>query len=190
MPSTCSYEMRVWNVNSKSSGAVIKINHPYSQFSPHEIDPVSGCTVCLEDQTMVVIPPLPPFSVCYKLAPKILSLMPELLKKGEPVHTVIGYRVIKSRGPVDRDGNRTEFSNHSFGTAVDINPEQNGLYDNCINFGAECRLLLGGQWRPGTPGTLEKNSDTVVDFKQEGFKWGGEIAGRQKDFMHFSLTGY
>ncbi len=25
---------------------------------------------------------------------------------------------------------------------------------------------------------------------QAGFKWGGEIAGKQKDFMHFSLTGY
>jgi len=23
----------------------------------------------------------------------------------------------------------------------------------------------------------------------EGFKWGGEIEGRQKDFMHFSLSG-
>jgi hypothetical protein len=98
--------------------------------------------------------------------------------------------VIKSRGAADGNGNRIGFSNHSFGTAIDINPEQNGLYDNCITFGPQCRLLRGGEWRPGTPGTLDKNGDIVTLFKQAGFQWGGEIVGKQKDFMHFSLTGY
>jgi len=116
--------------------------------------------------------------------------MEYLLKKGAPIHTVVGYHVVKSRGPVDHAGNRTGFSNHSFGTAIDINPDQNGLYDNCITFGPECRLLRGGDWRSGIPGTLEKDGDIVNTLKQEGFYWGGEIAGKQKDFMHFSLTGY
>ncbi len=64
------------------------------------------------------------------------------------------------------------------------------MYDNCVQLGPECRLLRGGEWRPGMPGTLEKDGEIVNMLKSAGFRWGGEIAGRQKDFMHFSLTGY
>jgi hypothetical protein len=182
--------MQVWNVNLKSSVGLKTVRHPYSELVPDEVDPVTGCTVCSEDQELINMPPLPPFPVCYKLAPRVRSVLTESMKNGEPVTSVFGYRVIKSRGPLDGNGNRTGFSNHSFGTAIDINPEQNGLYDNCIDFGPQCRLLRGGVWRRGTPGTLDKNSDIVLLFKQAGFQWGGEIAGKQKDFMHFSLTGY
>lgn len=186
----CSYEMVTWNVNRKSSENKKRVDHAYSSLLSGERDPVTGCTVCSEDQEVINLAPLEPFSVCKKLAPRVRSVLQHLLENGESIHAVVGYHVIKSRGPTDYDGNRTEFSNHSFGTAIDINPAQNGLYDNCIEFGPECRLLRGGEWNPGTPGTLEKNSEIVVRFKKEGFKWGGEIAGKQKDFMHFSLTGY
>ncbi|OGW41454.1 MAG: hypothetical protein A2010_10855 [Nitrospirae bacterium GWD2_57_9] len=189
-PSVCSYELQVWNTQIRTSVMKKQVRHAYGELLKSEIDPVTGCTVCSEDQVTITVPPLSPFSVCFKLAPKIGSLIEHLVREGEPINTVIGYRVIRSRGPADSAGNRTEFSNHSFGTAIDINPEQNGLYENCTHFGPECRLLRGGEWRPGTPGSLEKNSDIVVLFKQKGFKWGGEIAGRQKDFMHFSMTGY
>ncbi len=190
LPADCTYVLQTWNVNSKASVKSQKVRHPYKELTPAEIEPLTGCTICSEDQETISIPPLPPFSVCFKLAPKIRSLAEYLVKKGEPLQTVVAYHVIKSRGPVDVTGNRTEFSNHSFGTAIDINPELNGLYDNCIKFGPECRLIRGGEWRPGVPGTLEKNGDIVTMFKQAGFLWGGEIAGKQKDFMHFSLTGY
>ena len=190
LPLTCSYEIRIWNVIQKSSGSVKKVSHPYAELAPGERDPLTGCSVCDEDQEDISLPPVPIFSVCYQLAPRIRSLVETLVRRGAPIHTIEGYRVVKSRGPVDGNGNRTGFSNHSFGTAIDINPEQNGLYDNCTTFGPQCRLLRGGEWRPGTQGTLDKNSDIVVQFKQEGFRWGGEIEGNQKDFMHFSLTGY
>jgi len=189
-PSDCSYEMQIWNVNQKSSIGTKKINHPYTELSSDEQDPATGCTVCSEDQERISIPPLQPFSVCVKLAPKVRSILGDMVRNGAMINTVVGYHVIKSRGPIDGNGNRTGFSNHSFGTAVDINPELNGLYDNCISFGPECRLIRGGEWCPGTPGTLDKNGDIVSLFMDAGFKWGGEIAGKQKDFMHFSLTGY
>jgi hypothetical protein len=166
------------------------IRHPYQKLSADEVDPVSGCTVCSEDQEIISIPPLAPFSVCYKLAPRVRSVIQYLAANKASINTVIAYHVIKSRGPLDSDGNRTAFSNHSFGAAIDINPGQNGLYDDCITFGPQCRLLRGGEWHPGTPGTLDKNSDIVVRLKQAGFRWGGEIEGKQKDFMHFSVTGY
>ncbi len=189
-PDQCTYEMQVWNVNQKSSVDLKNVRHSYSELLPEEIDPATGCTVCSEDQTSIEIPLLPAFSVCYKLAPRVHDVLSRLIQNGAMIRTVVAYHVIKSRGIVDGNGNRTGFSNHSFGTAIDINPELNGLYDNCLEFGPQCRLLRGGEWRPGTPGALDKNSDIVSLFKQAGFQWGGEIAGKQKDFMHFSLTGY
>ena len=189
-PLDCSYEMQVWNVAQKGSTGTKKVKHSYAELAPNEQDPATGCTVCSEDQELVSIPPLQPFSVCVKLAPRVRSILGEMVWRGAPINTVVGYHVIRSRGPLDGNGNRTEFSNHSFGTAIDINSELNGLYDNCISFGPSCRLIRGGAWKPGVSGTLDKNSDIVVQFKQAGFKWGGEIAGKQKDFMHFSLTGY
>lgn len=114
----------------------------------------------------------------------------ELLQSGEKIYEVVGYRVGMTRGNVDQDGNRTVFSNHSFGTALDINPGQNGLYENCVQFGPNCRLIRGGAWKQGREGTLTVDSATVQGMQRLGLRWGGEIKGRQKDFMHFSITGY
>ncbi len=153
-PSDCTYEVQVWNVYSKESVNEKKVRHPYNDLRREEIDPATGCTVCSEDQETIDIPPLAPFSVCYKIDPQVRSVLTRLILKGAPLRTVVGYHVIKSRGTADKNGNRTGFSNHSFGTALDINPGQNGLYDNCVEIGPQCRLLRGGAWRPGAPGTL------------------------------------
>jgi hypothetical protein len=189
-PQNCTYETQTWSVTRKQSVDAKAVSHPYSTTAPDEIDGNTGCTVCREDQELISIPPLSPFSVCYKIAPRVRASLERLILDGAPVFAVIGYHVIKSRGPVDSAGNRTGFSNHSFGTAIDINPELNGLYDHCLQFGSDCRLIRGGEWRPGVLGTLERDSDIVRAFKSIGLRWGGEIPGRQKDFMHFSPTGY
>jgi hypothetical protein len=189
-PAFCTYEMQVWNVDLRSTSHTRSVRHAYDDVSLAETDPATGCTVCIEDQVEISIPTLQPFRVCRKLAARVHAVVSDLVRKGAPVRTLRGYQVIRSRGNVDGNGDRTEFSNHSFGVAIDINMEQNGLYDNCVTFGPECRLLRGGEWRPGTPGTLMRDDAIVRSFKAVGFKWGGEIEGRQKDFMHFSLTGY
>ena len=68
---------------------------------------------------------------------------------------------------------------------------QNGLYNNCYEWGPKCKLVLGGNWRPGeTEGSLAPDSAIVRKMKSLGFKWGGEIKASQKDFMHFSLSGF
>jgi hypothetical protein len=96
-----------------------------------------------------------------------------------------------TRGDADADGNRTLFSNHSFGIALDINEGHNGLYDQCLQFDGNCRLLRGGAWQPGVdPFSLSGDGIIVQALQSLGLSWGGEIAGRQKDFMHFSPTGY
>jgi hypothetical protein len=96
----------------------------------------------------------------------------------------------KTRGDVDANGVRTEFSNHSFGIALDINPGSNGLYENCIVFNQDCRLIRGGHRDPARAESLHAGSNIVRAIEDIGLKWGGEIDGKQKDFMHFSPTGY
>jgi hypothetical protein len=60
------------------------------------------------------------------------------------------------------------YSTHSWGIAIDLNPETN---------------------LPGTPGHM--NDSLVWLFKNHGFIWGGDWKGKSKDPMHFQYcTGY
>ena len=117
-------------------------------------------------------------------------MLERLQSEGEPIFEIVGYRVGKSSGDLDRNGDRTKFSQHSFGIALDINPAQNGLYDHCVAFGPPCRLRRGGRWNPQTRGALTATGAIVSGMKEIGIRWGGEIPGQQKDFMHFSPSGY
>ena len=187
---TCSYTTYKWNVQRKEAVERKRVIHSYAAMQPHEIDELTGCTVCEEDQVTITIEPVPPFKVCYALAPVVREALVELVASGEKIYEVVGYRVGMTRGDVDTEGNRTRYSNHSFGAALDINPDRNGLYEKCVQFGPDCRLIRGGVWEPGKEGTLTADSATVHAMKRIGLHWGGEIQGLQKDFMHFSITGY
>ncbi len=185
----CTYTVYNWNVNKKMAVNFRTVRRPYRELSSDEIG-ATGCTVCSEDQKLINIPPLEPFRVCRKMATKIRKTLQRLVDEGEPIFEMAGYRVGRTRNPVDGQGNRMGFSNHSYGIAIDINPELNGLYDNCVEFGPHCRLIRGDHWRPGVPGSIEPNGRIVEAMESIGLKWGGEIEGKQKDFMHFSPTGY
>lgn len=187
---SCHYSTYKWNVNSRTAVEAKTVSKLRSELSPSEIDAASGCTLCEEDQETIRLPGLNEFKVCKKVAPKIKLILTELIEQGQPIRDAVGYRVGMTRGNVDSQGNRTQFSNHSFGVAVDINTNQNGLYDNCVQWNSKCRLIKGGPWNPSNPESWTLNSLTVTTFKQNGFQWGGEIEGQQKDFMHFSPTGY
>lgn len=189
-PFSCNYSTYKWNVNLKKAVDFKRVSHSYAELTVDEVDPITGCTVCEEDQVIIDIPHVESFRICKKVAPEIRRALYVIIESGEPIFKIIGYRVGKTRGEPDGEGNRTGFSNHSFGVAVDINPDQNGLYDRCIDFSGDCRLIRGGEWLPGRPGSLTPDGETVRLMKNAGFKWGGEIEGKQKDFMHFSRTGY
>ncbi|MEE8433861.1 MAG: M15 family metallopeptidase [bacterium] len=163
---------------------------PYEEVTGEEKDPASRCSVCEADQITIKMEGIPKFRICKYFAGKVKAALLEIRESGFPIRTVIGYRVGRTRGTPDAEGLRTRFSNHSFGTAIDLNAGLNGLYSNCLMFGKGCRLIRGGHWRPHIPGTLTAKSIAVAALKAIGWKWGGEIAGSQKDFMHFSLTGY
>lgn len=188
---TCHYQDWRWNVTAKRVVQQSSVTKDNTMLLPDERDVQTGCSVCREDQHSIRIAGLPEFAICHKYAEPVQAVIEKLLRRGEKINSVIGYRVGRTRGVLDAQGNRTGFSNHSFGIALDINTEHNGLYDNCIFFGPQCRLLRGGLWRPGfDPYSLQQDGLIVRMFKEMGLKWGGEIKGNQKDFMHFSPTGY
>ncbi len=186
----CTYSTYKWNVNLRKTVEPRVVSKLMSELSDAEKDRETGCTVCEEDQVELAFPGLRPFKVCKLLAPKVEKIITDLQRQHAPLKDVVGYRVGMTRGNPDATGNRTGFSNHSFGVALDINTAQNGLYENCMRFNPACRLIKGGAWSPANELSLTGGSLIVRTFKQNGFKWGGEISGVQKDFMHFSPTGY
>lgn len=191
MAQSCHYLDWRWNVAQQRAVQHNTVFKDTSELLSEELDMQSGCTVCAEDQQAIKLEGLPEFSVCKRYAPLVRDMLQQLISRGEKINSVIGYRVGRTRGDIDAQGNRSGFSNHSFGIAIDINTAHNGLYGNCVQFGPRCKLLRAGPWRPGDdPFSLQPDGLIVKAFQEAGFKWGGEIAGRQKDFMHFSPTGY
>ncbi len=186
----CHYSTYQWNSQQKKAVNFKQVVIPYRQLSKQQIDPLTGCSVCREDQEWINVGQLKPVLVCRRLASDLEKTLNQLLQSGQPIFKLVAYRVGMSRGPLDENGNRTQFSNHSFGIAIDINDEQNGLYDQCIEWSDKCRLIKGGNWEPRQVGSLTWDHPIVIQLKKLGLKWGGEIQGKQKDFMHFSPTGY
>lgn len=186
----CTFQTYSWNTIRKQAIEYQRVQIPYSEITDIYRDRATGCTVCEEDQKEIHIDSLKPFKVCNLLAPKLEDALNRIVAQGALIQTVTAYRVGKTRGDIDSEGNRTEFSNHSFGIALDINETFNGLYDNCINFDQNCHLIRGGGWNPDNPESLTESSIIVREMEQIGLLWGGKIAGKQKDFMHFSPSGY
>jgi hypothetical protein len=187
---SCTYETWEWDTIQKKSVNRRKISKDESELTPDERSDAKGCSVCLEDQSRIDIPGIPSFTICKVFRDRIQQAILNARQAGFRFRSIIGYRVGKSKGPIDARGLRTQFSNHSFGTAIDFNSETNGLYDNCPNFSSSCKLVRGGAYQIDAEGAISKNASIYAEMLRIGFKWGGEIVGRQKDFMHFSTTGY
>ena len=149
------------------------------------------CSVCEEDQIEIHIAGVESFKICRKLESQVLQALLKSRREGFELESVVGYRVGKTRGALNSRGLRTEFSNHSYGVALDVNASKNGLYDACFVFGPACRLLQGGIYNPERKdhSTISLASPLYKALVEAGFRWGGELAGKQKDFMHFSLSG-
>jgi len=187
--SICTYQSWDWDTNLKKAVNVHKVVKDKNVLTKEEQGVVSGCSVCEEDQVKIKIDSLPEFFVCKKVAAKITKAIKRTLNAKFPIFSIVGYRVGKSKGKINAQGLRTEFSNHSYGTAIDFNSEKNGLYDNCIIFSDSCFKLRGGDYFSDAEGAITKRTPLYIELLKVGFKWGGEIVGKQKDFMHFSLTG-
>jgi hypothetical protein len=185
----CEYSYTVWNTILKKSEGPFRVNKPYSQLSKLEKSP-EGCTPCEIDQQLMRLNNGLSFTACKSFAQKFKKTLDKILESGRKIETVLGYRPSISKGQMDALGRRTVFSHHAFGTAIDINENFNGLYTNCINWNAGCQLIKGGAYSPQHPLAIRDNDEFVTNFKGLGLRWGGQIQGIQKDFMHFSFDGY
>ena len=182
----CHYQTWSWSVRERRPVDVRQVVTSKAKLTPEERGTHEGCTVCEEDQTTLTIAGLS-FKICRRYTHRVEQTLSGLHRRGFSLKELEGYRVGKSKGPVNAQGLRTQFSHHSYGVALDINASLNGLYENCARFSPGCRLLRGGVYDPKAPGAI---SPAIAElFKSQGFKWGGELPGQQKDFMHFSPTG-
>jgi hypothetical protein len=88
------------------------------------------------------------------------------------------------RAPV---GGGREWSEHSLGTAVDINPDQNPY----VSRSGRIEPPFGAPWADRTvrePGMIDRAHVAVRAFRAIGWRWGGFWKGT-KDYMHFSVSG-
>lgn len=77
---------------------------------------------------------------------------------------------------------------HSQGTAVDINPEEN--MEATINADGSLTPTCGTHWLPGIdPYSIPEGGDVYNAFISHGFTWGGNAWHSKRDYMHFSYFG-
>ena len=185
----CTYSYGIWNPSLKRVGRIVRVTKSRVELTAGEIGPF-GCTICKEDQVLLELSNGLRFHLCERIAGPVMSALEASIEEGYSIVEIVGYRPSMSRGPVNSRGERTVFSNHAFGVALDVNPQHNGLYSRCLQWGPQCQLIKGGAWKKGNPLSLHQEHSLVRRLLGLGFKWGGDIAGKQKDMMHFSPTGY
>lgn len=77
---------------------------------------------------------------------------------------------------------------HSQGTAIDINWEEN--MEATINDDGTLTPTTGDHWTPGVdPFSIPADGDVVRAFANHGFAWGGNAWRTKRDYMHFSYFG-
>jgi len=195
----CTYRTYAWDVKRRRAVDHRLVEKPRAELTDEERDPAHpACSVCREDQVEVRLEGLKPFSVCHVFADRVRSALERVRASGAfDLKTVTGYRPGRTRGRVV-DGRRTRLSNHSFGTAIDVNARHNGLYGDCrldapprvAKDIARCKLRMGGTWDPARRPRLTVVRDGPVYRELTRFwRWGGDLPGKLKDFMHFSVTG-
>ncbi|MBP3447396.1 MAG: M15 family metallopeptidase [Clostridia bacterium] len=108
-----------------------------------------------------------------KLADRIVKIFEEIYQGEErfPVKDLGGYAF------------RGGTSEHNWGTAVDLNANENYcIYKDGTTVG-EC-------WEPyENPFSVTPYGDVVNAFEKYGFTWGGDAWNSTKDYMHFSYLG-
>ncbi|MGV6801602.1 MAG: M15 family metallopeptidase [bacterium] len=186
----CHYTHWAWNVHTQQADNYRIVTKHRAELTAQEQHPLYPCSICREDQQEIILEGIEPFLICSFFADEVKSALQDARAQGFELHQIVGYRVGLTRGPVDAQGYRTQYSNHAYGIAIDVNPLSNGLYDQCLEFGPNCRLRRGGVWNPAAnDAAITKNSALYRNLRAMGWQWGGELQGQQKDFMHFSPSG-
>jgi hypothetical protein len=109
-----------------------------------------------------------------EIADDVKLIFDEIYKGKEkfPVKEMGGFQIRESKT-----------SEHNYGTAIDINPNE-----NCMKDGK--KVVAGKFWKPGkNKYSIKQDGDVVKAFEKYGGRWGGDGWGDRKDYMHFSYFG-
>lgn len=110
------------------------------------------------------------------LADDVVAIFQEIADAGFCAYDVGSY----AWRQMAASGNR---SHHSYGVAIDINPNENYM----VKAG---KVVAGSCWDPtNNQYSFGPNSAVVQAFQKRGWVWGGSWKS-SKDYMHFSYTGY
>ncbi|MBE7028077.1 MAG: hypothetical protein E7407_03475 [Ruminococcaceae bacterium] len=113
------------------------------------------------------------FSVHKAIAEKVKCIFKEIFEGDEkfPVNSIGGYAW--------RGGK----SEHNFGTAIDINPNEN----YCVYKNGQ---VVGSFYKPyENEYSIPPFSEVVEIFEKYGFNWGADTWSGNRDYMHFSYCG-
>jgi hypothetical protein len=108
------------------------------------------------------------------IANMVRSVFQEIYEGPEqfPIYSVHGYAW------------RGGTSEHNYGLALDINPNENYMIKS------DGTVVAGSFWNPAkSPYSIRENGDVVNAFKNYGFAWGGNYWTTSNDYMHFSYLG-
>jgi hypothetical protein len=167
-----------------------------------------GCPVPLEDLRSIVMPhwgldgalKQGELIVHRRYAAGVANIFEQLFAAGFPIarmepangymgndpplaqfNNTVGFNC---RAPV---GGGRRWSEHSYGTAVDINPDQNPY----VSRRGRIEPPFGAPWVDRTlreAGMIHSDHLAVRAFRAIGWRWGGLWPGT-KDYMHFSASG-
>ncbi|NLT94947.1 MAG: hypothetical protein GXW85_05335 [Clostridia bacterium] len=125
----------------------------------------------------IKVPATITFTVHKDVAEDVKKIFEEIFNGKEkfPIKSCIGYSY---RGS-------SSSSQHNFGLAIDINPDENYF------IGRDGVIKAGKLWKPGeNPYSILPDGDVVKAFKKYGWHWSPEMHwSNGADYMHFSLSG-
>lgn len=113
------------------------------------------------------------------LASDVVKIFTEIFEDAEqfPIKNVGGYTW--------RNSAMGKISEHSYGTCIDINYDEN--YYCYADTG---KAITGSFWRPlENPYSITENGSVVRTFAKYGWAWGGNAWRRLHDYMHFTYLG-
>jgi hypothetical protein len=166
----------------------------------------SGCPVALDDLVLLRVthwdyaatPRRGHLIVAHSVAAEVTSVFERLyrarfqIRRMRPVHTYDGGEAAAlddnntSAFNCRRVTGGQRFSEHSYGTAIDINPRQNPYVR-----GATVLPRDAGAWVRRSPvrrGMIGPRGAVVSAFDDIGWEWGGRWRSL-KDYQHFSASG-
>ena len=113
------------------------------------------------------------------LAADVVKIFTEIFEDSEqfPIKNVGGYNW--------RNSAMGKISEHSYGTCIDINYDE-----NYYCYAATGEAITGSFWKPfENPYSITANGSVVTVFKKYGWAWGGNAWSRLHDYMHFTYLG-